>query len=326
MPGSVTSVFSEPADFEIALHAEGVLSLLITSPGEFRARLTQIALHRLRLSAVEEELPQIAFAAGPQGMVLVWLTFAGHAPIWGGVEMRAGEIITIGPGERLHARTVGPCRWGAIQVTERDLLQYARILNGGRFVVPPGIARWRPAGRDLHNLHRASIRSAEARSRGLADIQAAHGLEQQLIHALVECLLPGSADEETPAARRHRNVVAGFEELLQAGSSHHISEICAALGVSDRLLRECCKAHLGMSPSGYRHRLRMGQVRRELGGGNPQTTTVSEVAGRHGFRDLGRFAGHYRAIYGELPSATVRRGLDRGVADLGLGRRRMKLP
>jgi AraC-like DNA-binding protein len=189
---------------------------------------------------------------------------------------------------------------------------YGNFLSRGRVwryrsVAKPTVCRSWIADRS----HRAAICSAEARSRGLADIQAAPGLEQQLIHALVECLLPGSADEETPAARRHRNVVARFEELLQAGSSHHMSEICAALGVSDRLLRECCKAHLGMSPSGYRRRLRMGQVRRELGGGNPQTTTVSEVAGRHGFRDLGRFAGHYRAIYGESPSATRQRQLSR---------------
>ena len=65
MPGSVTSVFGEAADFEAALREEGCLGLLVTGQGAFRARLTQIALHRLRISAGEEKLPRIALFAVP---------------------------------------------------------------------------------------------------------------------------------------------------------------------------------------------------------------------------------------------------------------------
>lgn len=65
MPGSVTAVFGEAEDFAAALRAEGVLSLLVTGAGEFRAQLTQIALNQLRLSAAEERLPRIALVAVP---------------------------------------------------------------------------------------------------------------------------------------------------------------------------------------------------------------------------------------------------------------------
>ena len=57
MPGSVTSVFSEAEDYEVALREEGCCGLLVTGSGEFSARLTQVALHRLRLSAAEEIWP-----------------------------------------------------------------------------------------------------------------------------------------------------------------------------------------------------------------------------------------------------------------------------
>ena len=77
MPGSVTSVFSDAKDFEAALRAEGCLGLLVTGPGQFRARLTQVALHRLRLSAAEEHLPRIAFVAVPAEMILVSLPRGG---------------------------------------------------------------------------------------------------------------------------------------------------------------------------------------------------------------------------------------------------------
>src|SRR5580693_2478591 len=98
MPGSVTSVFSEPGDFEAALREEGSLGLLITGRGQFRARLTQVKLHRLRLSAAEEQLSRIAFIAVPANLILVSLPIdSRRAPIWGGITMRAGEIIALGP-------------------------------------------------------------------------------------------------------------------------------------------------------------------------------------------------------------------------------------
>jgi AraC-like DNA-binding protein len=107
--------------------------------------------------------------------------------------------------------------------------------------------------------------------------KAAPGLEQQLLQALIECLSAGPAYQETPAARRHRDVLARFEDLIEAGSI--------------RRRRAMQRAHPALRRS------------------DPQTSTVAEVAGRCGFRDLGRLANSYRAIYGELPSATAAAGL-----------------
>ena len=56
--------------------------------------------------------------------------------------------------------------------------------------------RWRPpraALRELRHLYQAAVRRDEARSDVLADLETAHGLEQQLTHALVECLGNGTA-------------------------------------------------------------------------------------------------------------------------------------
>ena len=83
MPRTFTSVFSEPDDFQAALSEEGVVRFLVTGRAQFRARLTQIVLHRLHLSAGEEELSRIAFVAVPAGMVLILLPIGGRpSPIW----------------------------------------------------------------------------------------------------------------------------------------------------------------------------------------------------------------------------------------------------
>ena len=324
------SVFSEPDDFEAALGEEGCLGLLITGRGLFQARLTQIALHRLRLSAAEKQLSRIGFIAVPADMVLMWFPIGGaSSPVWGGVGMRAGESMIVGPGQRLHARTVGPCRWGAIWLPVEELIRYGCALTGARFGVPSVAQCWRPApanGTRLHHLHAAAIRMAQIRPQALVDAEAAHGLEQQLIHALVEYLSTRSSTERTPSADRNQDILARFQDLLQARPDRNLPmvEICGALGVSDRLLRRLCAQHLGMSPTGYLRVRRMSLVHRTLLRADPGTTGVRETARHYGFRDLGRFAAIYRALFGELPSTTLRRSLHPGITHLG--RRRPHSP
>jgi AraC-like DNA-binding protein len=267
MPGSVTSVFSEAEEFAAALRAEGVLSLLVTGAGEFRARLTELTLHRLRLSAAEERLPRIAFTAMPTDMILVALARGrASAPIWGGTRLGTDEVMTLTAGQHLHMRTDGPCRWGSIWFPTAELVSYGSALTGGTFAVPSA-ARWRlrPAMiRHLRHLHSAGIRAAEGSSNIFIGGEAAHGLEQQLIEALVECLSNGSVIEATCAIRGHQDVAVRFDALLQAPPAGALSmaDICTMLGVSARALCLSCTEQLGMGPDEYLRRRRLQQVHR----------------------------------------------------------------
>jgi AraC-like DNA-binding protein len=330
MPGSITSVLSEWEDFEAALRQDGCLSLLIVGRGQFRARLTRLTLHHVRLLAAEEHLSRIAFIAVPTGMVLILLPIrSGSAPVYGGTGMRAGEIIAVGSGRHVYVRTGGHCHWSAMWLPATQLAVYGSALTGAPFAVPVGVTSWLPPpadGRHVHKLHAAAIRMAEIRPRVLLDPEAAHGLEQQLIHALIECASAGVATEGGSAARRHQDIMAGFEGLLQAHPDHNLrmAEICVALGISNRQLRILCAAHLGMSGAGYIRLRRLSLVRSNLRRSDRDAVTVSEIARRYGFRDLGRFAAAYRAAFGELPSATLQGGLGRKPAKLRLHRTRQR--
>jgi AraC-like DNA-binding protein len=272
MPRSVTSVFSEPADFEAALREEGGLGFLINGRGQFRARLTQVALHSLRLSATDEHLPRITLVAVPAETLLVSLARGrASAPIWGGVRLGTDEIMTLGAGRRLQMRTDGPGRCGSIWLPAAELAQYGSALTGVAFSVPSAARRWRPRpamSRLLRHLHSAAIGPVEGRSNAFIGGEAAHALEQQLIEALVECLSKGSAIEATCATIAHQDIAVRFEGLLHTRPERafRTAEICKTLEIPARTLCIACKEQLGMGPAEYSRRRRMQQLDRAVQG------------------------------------------------------------
>ena len=109
-------------------------------------------------------------------------------------------------------------------------------------------------------------------------------------------------------ADRHSTTVARFEAFLEAhpDKTFYLAEICAAIGVEPRTLRNVCHAHFGMSPMRYLRLWRMQLVRRALLQAD-LPITVTQVVISHGFGELGRFAVNYRALFGETPATTLRR-------------------
>ena len=327
MERSVTSVLGDSDDFQAALRASGATGLLVTGRGRFQARLTRLALQHLRMSTIEENLSRIAFIKVPDDKVLFsYLIGDRTSQVWGGVRAGAEDLITVRPGQRVCAQTDGPCYWGAIRFPIREFARYSHALTG-QTALPGAVCLWRPQpavrARLLH-IHSAAIRAARSRRASLTTTEAALSLEQQLIHALVECLAGRPVSEGTARTRRHQELVIRFDELLLNRPDGDLDEpdICAALGVSDRSLRRGCEQQFGMSPMSYLRLRRMQSVHRILRCGAPETLRVSDVAKRYGFRNPGRFAGTYRDLFGELPSWTLRLGTPRDIgAPRGSARR-----
>ena len=314
------SAYSEAEEFAAALRAEGCLSLLITVPGQFRAQLTQISLFDLHLAAVEETLPRIAFFEIPADLVLISFPIgSAAAPIWGGIGLQRDDLLLLGPGETSYARTDGFTRWATIRVSLKTLVMYSTALTGAAFDISSMPRHWRPprmAGRHLRGLHNAAIRMAASRPQLLVDAMAARGLEQQMIHAIFECLATAKAGNEIRAKLRDQEIMARFQKLLQCkqGCPTSMTEICATLRVSNLLMRRLCSEHLGMSASTYDRLRRMLLARRALRRGGSATTSVTVIAHQNGFRDVHRFIKSYHEAFGESPCATLQRSQNRSIA------------
>jgi len=65
-----------------------------------------------------------------------------------------------------------------------------------------------------------------------------------------------------------------------------------------------------VSPKRYLLLRRMHLAQRGLRRSTPTATTVTAIATRYGFWQFGRFAGEYKALFGELPSMTLARAAE----------------
>ncbi|MER7334353.1 MULTISPECIES: AraC family transcriptional regulator [unclassified Micromonospora] len=94
-------------------------------------------------------------------------------------------------------------------------------------------------------------------------------------------------------------------------TEHHdealtVGDVAEALRVSVRTLQDCFRRELQTTPTAYLRARRLDAVHAALRAADPGTS-VTAVALDHGFVHLGRFAGEYRARFGESPSTTLRR-------------------
>jgi len=110
-----------------------------------------------------------------------------------------------------------------------------------------------------------------------------------------------------PSASR-RELVERAERLLRdrAADPLPIAHLSSLVGVSERGLRNAFNAVRGMSPKRFVIHDRLNEVHRALSDSRATGSTVTDIATEHGFYELGRFAGRYKAVFGETPSQTLR--------------------
>ena len=118
---------------------------------------------------------------------------------------------------------------------------------------------------------------------------------------------------------RYQDIVDRFVRIAQANLDKpaRIPDLCHAVGVEPRQLRRACQAILGMTPVSHLQTLRLSEVRRTLSTQDGAASTITAVASRFGFHELGRFAAAYRAAFGEHPSETRQRTLSNSSALAG---------
>jgi AraC-like DNA-binding protein len=312
MPGGGMRTFLEPDHYEAGL-GQAQIAAVILPRDKFRARLTWAELHHLQVLRCEEDSSRIAYLQLAPELAFVTLSADSvPLPVWCGAEMRTGDLMFHGRGDRLHHTTPGPFIWNVIAMDPAQLEYYGRALSGIPLTLPAEGRTLRPSRRHaagLRRLHARICRLAETKPKMLSHSEVARAIEQALIQMLVTCLTAAGPPIDGHAKRRHAKVMIRFEEVLAEHLSGPLQmpELCTLVAVSDRTLHSCCAEFLGISPAEYVVLRRLKEVRRILRDAKPDTVNVAEVADRYGFGELEHFVERYRAIFGEVPSVTLQR-------------------
>jgi AraC-like DNA-binding protein len=312
MAESGTLTFSDP-DGYAAGFSDARINLTITGAGDFKARLTRLKLKDLKIYRCCESLPRIAYISLPPGLTFLSFPVGAVSLISDGFALRSDDIVLHGRGERTHQRSNGACQWGLISLSPEQFASCGKAVTG-QSIAPLHASRiLRPARADVVRFQRLfaqACRLAEATRQKLIERpEVARALEQELLHAIINCLATNEADDNPKTRHHHAAVMVRFEESLRkrVDQKRNMPALCAELGVPARTLRMYCAEFLGVSPARYLLLQRLNKARWALRRADPSKASVAEVARNHHFLELGRFAVTYRTTFGESPSATLQR-------------------
>ena len=225
---------------------------------------------------------------------------------WCSIDLEPGAVIVYGPGaEHTGNNLAGAHVTFAIvdfeQVDDLAQRQQAPIAPPPRGEVRQltRSANTRAIATALAELVHADQRHPDQLGRQRDDAARA------LVHALAEehtvkCIGGGTTIDS-------RRVVHTCIEYVHATNRiPSIGELCLTACVSERTLRAAFVDQFSLAPQRFFRDWALQQAHLRLRSGEPSRVTVSRIANDLGFFHLGRFAGHYRALFGETPSATLR--------------------
>jgi AraC-like DNA-binding protein len=315
-PASRHRSFSDPDPYGKAIR-NAQIEVLVAEKGDFRADLTHVALPRLWLQRGSENLARVFHSSlDPRRAAIIFLADTRQHDIQhSGMSIAPGDIVVAGRGSVHYHRTFGACRWATMSLAADDFAAIGQALAGRELTAPTTTYALRPPAGPMARLlalHREVAQLADNAPENLAHPEVARALEQGLLHLMITCLMEGRSLEMSCSTQRHSTVVARLEEIFAANADRplHLIELCAAAGVSERTLRACCQEHLGMGPVHYLWLRRMHLAHRALKRADPESASVTGIATGLGFCELGRFSVDYRQMFGEPPSASLRRPPD----------------
>lgn len=253
----------------------------------------------------------------PEDFYLIQFPLTGHIVISDGKDQRysdshSGNILpAVEPAQMVWSED---CDCFNLKVHRPALERVFRMLTGQEIDEPLrfdlGLA---PTGRERSILWSTawSLMLSVEQDQAAQVPQPVHKiLEQSFMTALLYSqpsnYWPALHGRVSPAIPRH---IKQAEDYIRAhaGEAITIEDLVTVTGVSARSLFSGFKSFRGCSPMRYLRNYRLDKVKRDLEAAGPGET-VTSIAMRWGFTQLGRFAAAFKERHGSHPSDLLRHG------------------
>jgi AraC-like DNA-binding protein len=260
-----------------------------------------LALPRMFVQFVREDVAVARRLRVPAGKWVFLVPLAvSESTRWNARSVADHHLFVQPPGSECYAFDPAGTEFALISVAERTAAAVlARAMLTGRIDDCTFVVRDRDA---------EALRRKLALARAPASASDLASVERRLSGALDICAryaIP--SDHRVYLTAAYKRLVGRAEEFFRrhAGQRFSAGQLSSAVRVSERHLRNAFYDVYAMSPMRYFRLWQLNQARRALRSPSSRTATVTNVALSHGFVELGRFAGEYKALFGESPSQTL---------------------
>jgi AraC-like DNA-binding protein len=311
-PAVVDSRDLEDVDAMAAAVVDGMDSEYVQLEARpFKGRWTVVRLPSMVVQFARAEIAIVRRLRIPLNRLafIVPLNVPGQAR-WNGYTIRGGEVIVCPGGGDDYAFDPGGMEFAVLSM---PAAVSSDVIDAERLAAPDGYPSFvlRPTAADSAALRRRLTDLNAAAQAKNADWtqETLEEAVQDVSERLIRCLRRNPPQGRGGNAGARSLVVRRAEQFFRChvGEPVSIAQLSTIAGVSERSLRNAFYQVCTTSPKRYLKLWQLHEVRRALRGGERPPVSVTDVATLHGFFELGRFAGEYKALFGEAPSQTLQR-------------------
>lgn len=285
------------------------------SKGTFHGELSDISLGPIQLfrETMDKAVDQHGQPWANSVAVGIPIRLEGDG-YWCGDKLETDSIFFLRPNSELKFKT--PLNSDIyVAVIDQELLsQYAEAVEEVNIDQVCQLNGVEPASHQLcDTLRNSFLRVFEGVSgnpAALSDEAVLQALHNDVMHTLFSglCAL-GKIQPHNPGQFVHRHIVEKAKEYILSRKSHPptVLEICQELRISRRTLHYAFQKVLNINSVTFLRYIRLHGARHELLTSPAGKLLISEIAAHWGFWHLGMFGTYYKDLFGETPSATVRR-------------------
>lgn len=300
-------------DYACSMCEPGV-TLMLVKQSRSRWQVSRYPLGRILVRSGAAGGATIAHGVSQPGSLVFLLRNSGHAHLMSlnGAAVAVDDIVVLPPGKPFVVACRGPYEWISfsvpLDVLEEAGFSPAQIETLGTVASVIRVPHWAA----LQLVAAATSATAFFRNARIpADAGRLSDIERTLLADLSAAVIRNSGPASA-ASCQTRSLDSFVQRALAFIRAHeledlHVGHLCRATDMAERSLLRAFHKLFGVGTTQYLKLRRLNRVHFALMASDCEVTTVAAVMAVHGVRELGRFAGTYKALFGESPSETLRK-------------------